>query len=296
MVAEGVSGSAGRRLRALMASREPVDVVECYNALTGRVVEDYGIAATYIGGHAIGNLQFAVPDHGLLTTTEMVEAARRITAAVEIPLIVDGDQGGETSVNVRRFVRDLERAGAAGVHIEDTVNPKHLYQGDSLVPVREFQERLRAALDARHDEDFVIIARTDALFNGDPLEAAVERGLAAAEAGADAYMCLMMSPEQMAAVSAAVPIPLVDINQDPKIGRENGLGLNIHTGFSLPFAVRAHRELVEQVKENGHIDMRNNGGLGQRGYVTGLVGDSTWTEWGTRWAAATGLEPIEADR
>jgi methylisocitrate lyase len=284
--------SAGQRLRDLLAGSAPVDVVECYSALTGRVVESYGLPAVYIGGHAMGNIHHAVPDHGLVTTTEMVEAARRITAAVDLPLIVDGDQGGETPLNVRRFVRDLEQAGAAGVHLEDTVNPKHLLGSNSLAPVHEFRQRLRAAVDARRDEAFVIIARTDALYNGDPVEVAVERGLAAAEEGADAYMCLQMSPEQMATVAAAVPIPLVDINQKPEVARANGLRVNIHTGFALPFAVRAQRDLVEQVVQNGHLDLTRD--VEQRRYTAELVGDAAWNELGQTWAGRE--EPAGASR
>lgn len=244
-----------RTLRTLLASGEPVVAVECLSAITALQVQDAGFPVAYIGGSGLGNFHLGIPDHGLITTTEMTELAGRIAAAIQIPLLVDGDQGGETALNTRRTVRALERAGVAGVHLEDTVNPKHLLHGDRLVPVEVMRARIAAAVEARTDGEFVIIARTDELFNGGSVAEAIRKGIAYAEAGADAFMCLRMTEQQVKEIGAEVPIPLADINHQAHEQERSGLRLNIHTGQALPVAVRAYRELLRELREAGRVDL-----------------------------------------
>jgi 2-methylisocitrate lyase-like PEP mutase family enzyme len=108
-------------LRSLLAAGEPFIAADCYSALTGRIVQQVGFPAAYMGGHATGMMHYAVPDCGVLTTTEMVEQAARVAAAISIPLIVDADQAGESVADVHRTIRAYERVGVAGVHIEDEI-------------------------------------------------------------------------------------------------------------------------------------------------------------------------------
>lgn len=273
------------QLRTLLSRGDAVVAVECLSAMTGSIVERAGAEVAYVGGSALGNFHLGVPDHGLLTTTEMIGFASMITNVLGIPLIADGDQGGETALNTRRTIQGLEHVGVAGVHIEDTVNPKHMYEGDSLVPIPEIQVRLAAAVDARRDPDFVIIGRSDVLFNGGSTEEAIERGIAFAEAGADAYMVISMKPDEMAEICQAVPIPVVDINVPRALQESTGLRLNIHTGAAIPHALRAHRLWVESVLAEGVTDFR---GIADEYQVLRDVVDEegVWLPLSREWAAA----------
>jgi 2-methylisocitrate lyase-like PEP mutase family enzyme len=252
-----------RALREILADPGLEIVPECYSALTGRIVEEAGFRATYCGGSAMGGMHYAVPDHGLLTLTELIEVVARVAAAVSIPVISDADQGGETSLAVTRTVKCFERAGVSGIHIEDTLNPKHLgihrnsvsperlERYERLQPVAEMCARIGAAADARIDPDFVIIARTDELFNGGSVDAAIERGICYAEAGADAFMCLRMPAEEISRIAEAVPLPLVDTNVPAPVGVATPLKLSLFTGYSVFAAAETHRRWVDHVKGHG---------------------------------------------
>lgn len=248
-------------LRELLRGSDLVVVAECYSALTARLVEDQGFAAAYIGGNAMGAMHDAIPDHGLMTTTEMIEHAARIASRISIPLIVDADQGGETAVNVRRTVRSFEQAGAAAIHLEDTVNPKHLFTGvDQLVPIDTMRSRLEAAVGARTDDHFVIIARSDERFNGGTLDETVRRGVAYADSGADVFMVVHLgSADDIATVASAVPIPLLDINQPIDKARSGGLKVDVFTGTSVPTALRAHRGWLQEILTTGELDSESRG-------------------------------------
>ena len=174
--------SPARRFRALLEGDGPILLPGAYDALSARIIEDEGFAGVYLGGFAAGASSLGVPDHSLITMTEILEAARRVTSAVDVPVIADLDDAGGNAVNVRRFVRLAEGAGLAGIHIEDVVAGKHFAgHPDRYVDVPTFANRIRAAVDARRDEDFVIIARSDTT----AVEEMIERSAAAVEAGAD---------------------------------------------------------------------------------------------------------------
>lgn len=251
-----------RRLRERLASDALIVVPEALDAAGARLVEMAGFEAVYCGGHALGGAAFAEPDHGLITSTEMIELAARIAAAVDIPLLVDGDQGGETALNVRRMVRSLDRAGVAGVHIEDTRNPKHMSiasassLADMLQPVEEMQARIAAAVDGRLDDDFLIIARTDAMFNGAGVDAVIARGVAYAAAGADAYFVCLLPDEHVAAVARAVPIPIIDINHPVERARNSGLKMDIFAGHALPAMLWAEQACLDELRTAGFIERR----------------------------------------
>jgi 2-methylisocitrate lyase-like PEP mutase family enzyme len=245
-----------QQLRKLLDGPDLVVVPECYSALTALIAEDRGFQATYIGGHAMGGMHHGIPDHGLITTTEMVELAANITDCISIPLICDADQAGETSLNVRRAVKSFERAGVAAIHIEDTFNPKHLGAGDRLQPVGEMCARIKAAVDARTDPNFLIIARTDELFNKGTVDEVVRRGQAYAEAGADVYMVLMMQPGDIDRIANQVPIPLLDIMQPLSRVKGTKLKVDVWCGFAISSAAREFDRQMEELLANGEfLDM-----------------------------------------
>lgn len=275
--------TGGTRLRGLLAKPGVLVVAECYSVLTARAVERAGFAATYIGGEAMGQMHAAVPDHGLVALQDMLHFAERISGAVEIPLICDADQGGETTLNVRRTVRDFEHAGAAAIHIEDTVNPKHLYDGDRQMGIDEMRARIGAAVDARRHADFVIIARTDEFVKGDgTVDEAIRRGIAFAEAGADVFMAVGMPGRQaMKAVVEAVPIPVLDINRPVDHAREVGLKIDLFASSAVPTAIKAHLALLEEIAATGRLDV-----LGRRleeAYLADLVDDPTYVALAQAW-------------
>ena len=174
------------RLRELLSGPGPVVAPGAYDALSARLVEQAGFGAVYMTGFGSTASLIGRPDVGLLTGTEMIDNARRIVAAVDVPVIADADTGYGNAVSVIRTVQGYEQAGVAGIHLEDQVMPKkcgHM-SGKSVIGLDEMLGKIRAAVAARRDPDLVLIARTDAAAV-EGLEAAIARGRAYAEAGAD---------------------------------------------------------------------------------------------------------------
>lgn len=201
-----------RRLREGLQAPEVLVVPGAYDAITARLVERRGFAAVYVSGAGTTNAQLGLPDVGVLTLTEMAIAVARVSAATSIPLFVDADTGYGHVANVQRTVVELERAGAAGLHLEDQELDKrcgHL-DGKRLVETAEMADKVAAAAAARHDPDFVIIARTDAAAV-EGLDGALRRAHAYAEAGADAiFIEALTSADEFEAFAAqAPPRPLI---------------------------------------------------------------------------------------
>ena len=185
-----------------------------HDALTAKIVEQAGFKAVTIGGYAASASILGQPDISFLTLTEMVDCVRRITDAVDIPVFTDGDTGHGGVLNVRRTVKEIERTGAAGMFIEDQVFPKRCGHtlGKQVIETEEMIAKVKAATDVRIDDDFVIMARTDALaVNG--LEDAVERANLFREAGADLIFVEAPSTvEQMRVINARVDAPTLANN------------------------------------------------------------------------------------
>ncbi|HET6965803.1 MAG TPA: isocitrate lyase/PEP mutase family protein [Acidimicrobiales bacterium] len=178
--------SGPRVLRELLAGDDLVVAPGAFDALSARLIEEAGFPAVYMTGFGTAASLLGRPDIGLLSGTEMIDNARRIAGCVGVPVIADADTGYGNAVNVIRTVRDYERAGVAGIHIEDQVMPKrcgHL-TGKVLVPADEMASKIRAAVAARTDPDFVVIARTDARAV-EGLDAALRRAAHYLECGAD---------------------------------------------------------------------------------------------------------------
>ena len=179
-------GMSAKRLKAIVAARNATIVPGAPNAMFARVIEDLGFETVYISGAGIANMHLGAPDIGLVTMSEIQNVVASVADAVSIPIIVDMDTGFGNSLNAIRTVRALERAGAAGLQIEDQVFPKRCghFSGKEVVPVDEIVQKIKAAVDTRIDQDLQIIARTDsrAVLG---LDAAIERGQRFVEAGAD---------------------------------------------------------------------------------------------------------------
>src|SRR2546423_4207646 len=178
------------RLRELLVQRDLLVAPGAYDALSARLIAQAGFPAVYMTGFGTAASVLGQPDVGLLTMSEMVSCAAALAAVVgDRPLIADADTGYGNPINVRRTVREYERAGVAAIHIEDQVWPKkcgHL-EGKQVIPLREMVQKIRAAVDARQDPDLVIIGRTDA--NGvHGLDEALRRATAYLEAGADVLL------------------------------------------------------------------------------------------------------------
>ena len=198
-----------KKLRGLIERDGLVPIVGAYDALSARLVERAGFKVMHGGGYNLSASHLGLPDVGYLTLSETVDLAGRIAANTSLPVIADGDDGYGNHLNIGRLIRELERAGLAGVHIEDQVFPKRCghMAGKRLVAANAFVQKIKAAVDARHDSDFTIIARTDAIAV-EGFEQAIERANLYAEAGAD--VVFVEAPEdedQAAAVPGAVTRP-----------------------------------------------------------------------------------------
>jgi len=185
----------------------------CHDALSARIVEMIGFKAVTIGGYAATAASLAKPDVSLLTLTEYTHIVRNIVQAVDLPLFVDGDTGHGNVTNVQRTVREFERAGVAGFFIEDQVFPKRCghMEGKQIVPALEMVAKIKAAVDARIDDDLVIMARTDAIAT-DGIEEAIERANQYREAGADLlFVEAPASLEDMKRLNEAIDGPTMAI-------------------------------------------------------------------------------------
>jgi phosphoenolpyruvate phosphomutase len=180
-------------LRRELASDRPTILVGAHDALTARLIEQHGFDGVWVSGLGVSTMEHALPDMNLITMTEALAAARRIDAATKLPVVADCDNGYGGLSNVVRTAREYERAGIAGICVEDNTFPKRnsLYQGESvrdLIPAGEQARRIRAAKDAQETPDFVFIARVEALIAGLGVEEACQRANAYADAGADAIL------------------------------------------------------------------------------------------------------------
>jgi len=202
--------SQGAKLRRAVVEERPLQVVGAINAYHAMMAERVGFGALYVSGGGVAAGSLGLPDLGMSSLDDVLEDVRRITYVTELPVLVDADTGWGGAFNIARTVKQLNRAGAAGCHIEDQVAAKRCGHrpGKAVVPLAEMVDRIKAAVDARSD-DFVIMARTDALAV-EGVDAAIERAVACVEAGAD-----MIFPEAMTELAqyqrfvAAVGVPVL---------------------------------------------------------------------------------------
>lgn len=203
--------SAGALLRQAIATEQPLQVVGTINAYTAMMAERIGHKALYLSGAGVANASFGLPDLGMTSLNDVCEDIRRITGATSLPLLVDADTGWGGAFNIARTVKEMTRAGAAGFHIEDQVAQKRCGHrpNKEIVSQAEMVDRVKAAVDARPDSQFVIMARTDAL-QQEGLAAAIDRAQACVEAGADAIFAeAVHSLEQYQAFTSALSVPVL---------------------------------------------------------------------------------------
>jgi 2-methylisocitrate lyase-like PEP mutase family enzyme len=254
--------SKTQKLRALLRKPGLVMAPEGYTVISARLAEAHGFEVVYIPGSMMSGTYLGVPDWGLISPREMVEIAGRIAREVSIPSISDADQAGGTALNVFHTVQQFERAGVAGIHIEDTLNPKHADQraragGQAVSPASlesldRMVLRIRAAADARTDPDFVIIARTD-----EPdIEGILRRGHAFAKAGADVFMPRTVRPDQIDRVTREVGLPLLGVNLPMADVRSTQLKINVYAGLVSGPAIALCDSLLHELKETGEIKAR----------------------------------------
>ncbi|WP_409425222.1 methylisocitrate lyase [Pseudoalteromonas sp. RW-H-Ap-1] len=179
--------SAGLKFKQAIANNRPLQVVGTINAYTAMMAEKMGHQAIYLSGAGVANASYGMPDLGMTSLDNVLEDIRRITGASDLPLLVDADTGWGGAFNIARTVKEMTKAGAAGFHIEDQVAQKRCGHrpNKEIVSQGEMVDRIKAAVDAKTDSDFYIMARTDA-FQKEGLSAAIDRASACVEAGADA--------------------------------------------------------------------------------------------------------------
>jgi carboxyvinyl-carboxyphosphonate phosphorylmutase len=250
------------RLRELLQGPEPVLAPGAYDSLSARLIEQAGFEVVYMTGFGTSASLLGRPDVGLLSFGEMVDNARRIAHAVDVPVIADADDGYGSPINVIHTVQEYEAAGVAAIHIEDQVAPKkcgHM-ENKHVIDADEMVQKVRAAVEARRSEDFLIIARTDARAV-EGLERALERARRYREAGADLlFVEAPESEEEVIAVADAFPdVPLLfnwaEGGKTPPLSRERvkelGFRLILFPLSALFVATRAMRESLVQIRTHG---------------------------------------------
>lgn len=202
-----------KRFRQYISNRETVFAPGVHDCVTAKIAEQVGHKAIYMGGFATSAAIYGKPDVGLVTITEMINHARNIAGSVSVPVFADADTGHGNPINVRRTIQEYEKAGVAGVHMEDQTHPKKCgnMPDRHVITVREMVEKIKAAVDARVNGDFVIAVRSDAYLDLG-LSELIDRGHAYAEAGADVFWPLMYnckSRDEIVRVGKAFDIPLM---------------------------------------------------------------------------------------
>jgi 2-methylisocitrate lyase-like PEP mutase family enzyme len=232
------------------------------NALTARLVEEAGFEAVYVTGAGIANTYLGLPDIGLVTLTELTAHVAAIRNATDLPLIVDADTGFGNAVSVRRTVRELERAGADGIQLEDQLFPKRCghFGGKQLISAEEMVQKIHAAVDARLDNDLVIVARTDARAT-EGFEAAIARAAAYREAGAD--VTFVEAPQTVDEVHAiprhlACPqlVNFVEGGKTPFVPLEdlNDYAIALFANAALQGAIKGTLQVLEGLRATGSLD------------------------------------------
>lgn len=201
----------GQKFRQALADNKPLQIVGTINAYAAMMAERIGHQAIYLSGGGVANASYGLPDLGMTSLNDVVEDVRRITAASSLPLLVDIDTGWGGAFNIARTIQQMEKAGAAAVHIEDQVAQKRCGHrpNKEIVSQAEMVDRIKAAVDARSDKDFFIMARTDA-FAQEGLDAAIERAQACVEAGADGIFAeAIKTEEHYRAFASRVNVPIL---------------------------------------------------------------------------------------
>lgn len=261
--------SYGKILREKLEQRRGLLVPGAPNALTARVIASLGFEAVYVTGAGVTNAFLALPDLGFISLPELAQHTSAIREAVDLPIIVDADTGFGNPLNVRHAVRVLERAGADAIQIEDQVFPKRCghFSGKQIITTAEMAEKVRAAVDARRNNDFLIIARTDARA-GHGFQEAIDRAAALIDAGAD--VTFVEAPEnidEMRRIPSLLPVPQV-INivlggKAPILEAAElaalGFGMALYANAALQGAISGMQTVLTELKTRGRLDENSAG-------------------------------------
>ena len=253
--------SPGGRFRAALEGEKPLQVVGAINAYTARMAEATGFRALYLSGGGVAANSLGMPDLGISTMEDVLTDARRMTDVTTLPLLVDIDTGWGSAFNIARTIRSMIKAGAAAVHIEDQVGAKRCGHrpGKELVAPVEMVDRIKAAVDARTDSQFVIMARTDALAN-EGLQAAIERAQAYVAAGADMIFAeavteLPMYTQFRSAVGVPILANITEFGQTPLFTRDELASAGVDIVLYCCAAYRAMNaaalRVYETIREEG---------------------------------------------
>ena len=248
-----------QRLKQLVEARNGLIVPGAFNALSAKVIANLGFQAIYVTGAGVTNMWFGMPDQGFMGLHEIADHTARIRDAVDVPLIVDADTGFGNALNVVHTVRTLERAGADCIQLEDQVAPKRCghFSGKEVISTEEAVSKIKAAVDARRDSDFLIIARTDAAATHG-FEAAVERAQKFAEAGADIlFVEAVTKPEEVRALPQRLAKPQLmnmviggktPIFNADQLG-ELGFGIVLYANAALQGAVMGMQKALTTLRD-----------------------------------------------
>lgn len=253
--------SPGAKFRAALENNKPLQIVGTVNAYMAMMAERVGHQAIYISGGACANASYGLPDLGMTSLDDVVEDARRITAACDVPLMVDIDTGWGGAFNIARTIQKMEAAGVAAVHIEDQVAQKRCGHrpNKEIVSTQEMVDRVKAAVDAKKDGDFFIMARTDA-FQKEGLQAAIDRSMACIEAGADAIFAEAVHElSDYDAFSKAVTVPLLanitEFGATPLYNKmelaDNGVDMVLYPLSALRAANKAALNVYQHLLDDG---------------------------------------------
>jgi 2-methylisocitrate lyase-like PEP mutase family enzyme len=256
--------STRKTLKTLVNARRGAIVPGAFNALSARVIEDLGFEAIYVTGAGVTNMNLGLPDQGFMGLAEIAEATSRIRDAVGLPLLVDMDTGFGNALNTYHSVRILERAGADCIQLEDQVAPKRCghFSGKEVISTEEAVSKIKAAVDARTDPDFLIMARTDAAATHG-FEAAVERAQRFAEAGADIlFVEAVTKAEEIRALPQRLGPPqlmnMVIGGKTPIFGAEElgtlGYGIVLYANAALQGALAGMQKALTVLRDTRRID------------------------------------------
>ncbi|MGB4882901.1 MAG: methylisocitrate lyase [Neisseria sp.] len=254
--------SAGARFREAVATEHPLAVVGCVNAYFARLATASGFKAIYLSGGGVAACSCGIPDLGITSMEDVLIDAKRITDNVDTPLLVDIDTGWGGAFNIARTIKAFEKAGVAAIHIEDQVAQKRCGHrpNKAIVTQAEMVDRIKAAVDARTDENFVIMARTDALAV-EGLQSAIDRAHACVEAGADmifpeAITELSMYKQFAAAINVPILANITEFGATPLYSQqelgENGVSLVLYPLSSFRAASKAALNVYETIRKDGH--------------------------------------------
>ena len=254
--------SAGSKFRQAVANNQPLKVVGAINAYAARMAKNVGHQAIYLSGGGVAANSLGMPDLGISSLEDVLIDVRRITDVCDLPLLIDVDTGWGGAFNIARTTRSVIKAGAAAMHIEDQVAQKRCGHrpNKEVVSQQEMVDRIKAAVDARTDEDFVIMARTDALaIEGE--EAAIERAVACVEAGADMiFPEAMKTLDQYQRFKAAVKVPILanitEFGHTPLFTSEElgaqGVDIVLYCCSAYRAMNRAAEQVYQSILEQGH--------------------------------------------